>query len=401
MEQNHRKLSRWPLTVIALLSVLGLLASLELTQIHYLTHTDPGFHAACAVSEEVNCETVALSPFAVFSGIPVSIWGALGYTTIGLLALWGLLPWRLCSRWPVGLLAPITGLALVPTAVLATLSFSFIDSLCLYCMACYALNLALFATAVFDLRRAREQLADSFARDFSALLNRHRLLLVLSAGGALALLIIQVAVPSYWKAAGWSDLPALPRGTDADGHHWIGAKRPTTTVVEFSDYECPHCRRAHKNARQLAAEFPRDVRVIHRHLPLDRACHPGLSRDFHRHACRLAFAAECAAEQERFWEMNDALFAVQDDMPAEDVDVVRLAVQLGLDRSRFKKCLETGLGRERVERDLADAMAQHLNATPTFIIGERHWTGQLPRSALVGALGSRVANSAAMFGPTR
>ena len=76
-------------------------------------------------------------------------------------------------------------------------------------------------------------------------------------------------VPSYWKTPGWSDLPTLASGNDERGHHWIGAADPRLTIVEFSDYECPHCRAAHKAIRVLAARHPEQIRLVHRHLPLD------------------------------------------------------------------------------------------------------------------------------------
>jgi protein-disulfide isomerase len=255
------------------------------------------------------------------------------------------------------------------------------------------INLALFALALFDLRRAQERVGAAFARDCYALLNRPRKLLLVGAAGALALLSLQLAITPYWQAAGWSDLPELPQGEDEDGHHWIGAEEPRVTVVEFSDYECPHCRKAHKDARLLAAEFPGEVRVVHRHLPLDRGCHPGLSREFHRHACRFAIAAECAGEQQRFWEMNDALFAIQDTVRSTDVSVVELAVRLGLDRSRFQECMDTSRGRKRVARDLDAALARRLNSTPTFLIGNKRWIGRLPRSALDQALRTAVSGT--------
>ena len=86
----------------ALLSLWGLWIAVELTQIHYMTHTDPNFHAVCALSEGVNCETVALSPYSVFMGLPVSVWGIYGYLFMAALSLWGMSKWRLHSAWPLG-----------------------------------------------------------------------------------------------------------------------------------------------------------------------------------------------------------------------------------------------------------------------------------------------------------
>ena len=64
--------------------------SISLARLHVNVHTDPDYQSYCAMSERVNCDTVALSDYAVFLGLPVSLWGLLGYVFMGALAVWGL-----------------------------------------------------------------------------------------------------------------------------------------------------------------------------------------------------------------------------------------------------------------------------------------------------------------------
>ncbi|MCP4606313.1 MAG: hypothetical protein GY847_38350, partial [Proteobacteria bacterium] len=94
--------------VVAALCLVGVGISIELTRIHIFTHTDPTYHSICAVSELVNCETVALSPYSVFAGLPVSVWGILGYLTIGLLATWSAFKPRLLPTWVYGALVSLS-----------------------------------------------------------------------------------------------------------------------------------------------------------------------------------------------------------------------------------------------------------------------------------------------------
>jgi uncharacterized membrane protein/predicted DsbA family dithiol-disulfide isomerase len=364
------------------LCVVGLVVAGELTRIHVFVHTDPDYHSVCAVSEGVNCETVASSPFSVFAGLPVSVWGLLGYLVMGVLAAWASGRRRPHPAWPWGILSTLAGFSVLVSIVLAWIAATRIDSLCLFCMGSYAISAALLGVSLVALRRSRSSLVRLVLLDAKALRARPGL----AAAGLVLLLgivaALMVSVPVYWKAPGWSELPRLETGTDAEGHHWIGAREPGLTIVEFSDYECPHCREAHKQVRALAARYPERVRLVHRHLPLDQACHPALRRPFHRHACRFAEAAECAGLQGRFWEMNDALFSVQEKVAPDAVEPVELAVRLGLDRSEFVRCLEAHATRERVRLDVQEAVARGLRGTPSFLVGEQLFLGRISEPQL-------------------
>jgi protein-disulfide isomerase len=365
-----------------LLCAFGVAVSIELTRIHVFVHTDPEYHSVCAMSEGVNCETVAVSPYSVFAGLPVSVWGIAGYALMGALGLWAASRRRLHPSWPWGLLILLAIFSAGASAVLAFVSATRIDSLCLFCMGTYAINAALLALCIVALSKARLRLGTALAGDLRALFARPVLAAALIAAGAATLVALEAFVPTYWKTPGWDDLPPLASGTDGDGHHWIGARDPELTIVEFSDYECPHCRAAHKDVRLLAADQPDRIRLVHRHFPLDRACNPSLKRPFHERACELAEAAECAALQGRFWEMNDALFSIQDTVKTKDVDPVDIAVRLGLDRSELARCLERHETADRIEGDLRAARDRKLRGTPSFVIGEKAFMGRIPKREL-------------------
>lgn len=374
--------SRRAALVFALLCLLGVAVSVELSRIHVFVHTDPSYHSVCAMSEGVNCETVAASPYSVFARLPVSLWGVLGYLAMGTLALWGWSKKRLHPAWPWGLLLLLSGFSAAVSAILAFISFTRIDSLCLFCMASYAINAALLAVSIVTARPSPARAGSPLVLDARALARRPLLVTTLALAGIIAFVLLQAFVPPYWKTPGWSDLPRLASGTDAQAHHWIGAPEPALTVVEFSDYECPHCRAAHKQMRLVAAKHPNRIRLIHRHLPLDMACHPGMQRPFHLRACLFAEAAECAGLQGRFWDMNDALFSIQDKVKTKDVDPMDLAVRLGLNRSEFKQCLAGHATAERIAADVQESMLRRLDGTPTFLIGDKVFLGRIPEREL-------------------
>lgn len=335
-ERNITSNGRIALIIALLLAIIGLGVSIELTQIHYYTHTDPTYSSLCAVNDRINCETVAQSPYSVFMGIPISVWGILGYLFTGLFCLWGLLRKKPSDTWPRGIVFGLSLASLLVSAALGYISVARIDSLCIFCTSLYAINTGAFITASILLAKTRTGPLKALGADLTILLSKPLLTGALILTAAASVGALYLFIPQYWQHPGWVELPSLPSGEDAHGCHWIGAEQPLVTITEFSDYECPYCRHAHKKMRLKAAEFPDKVRLIHHHLPLDQACNEDIKRPFHGRACEFSKAAECASREDKFWEMNDALFSTQETVASKDVDVERLAVQLGLDRIRVQ-----------------------------------------------------------------
>ena len=368
------------MVVVLFLCLSGAAVSAGLTRVHVFAHTDPAYHSICAVSEGVNCETVALSPYSVFAGLPVSVWGIIGYSLMGFLALSGLSRLRPHTAWPLGLLLPLFAFSVCVSAVLAYIASARIGSLCPLCMASYAINFLLLTTGVVWLKRSGIGIGAAITADFAALTARPGLTSAVLILGCISVVVLHLIVRPYWKKPGWADLPPLSSGTDSGGRHWFGAKTPAVEIVEFSDYECPHCRGAHKDIRILVARQPDRIRLVHRHYPLDTACNPRLARPFHKHACRLAEAAECAGQQGRFWEMNDAIYSIQETIKADKVDPMELAVRLGLDRPTFWKCFEGLAASGAVSRDVQDGIRLGLRGTPTFVVGGQLFLGRIPKA---------------------
>ena len=377
-----RRAERRLMAVALVACALGVVVSGELTHIHVSTHTDPDFHSACAVSEGVNCETVALSRYSVFAGVPVSVWGLAAYVVMGGLAAWRLLRRRPSSPWPLGVLVGLFGASAAVSVLLATIAVTRIDSVCLYCSASYLLNFTLLVLGVLAVRKRRDSWPRMLGADLRTAVAHPAASALLVAAGAGAVAALVAWYPPYWRPPTWEgELCGLDCGEDETGH-WTGARRPQVSIVEFSDYECPHCRRAHERIRRFVADHADRVRLYHRHLPLDRACNPALRREFHKNACLFARAAECAAEQRSFWEMNDALFNLEDKDAADETAVEGLAVRLGLDRSEFKECMSSGRPHEQVASDLAEGNRRGLRGTPTFFVGEERYLGRIPDEEL-------------------
>ena len=175
------------------------------------------------------------------------------------------------------------------------------------------------------------------------------------------------SLPPWLARAGRSRLAPhlldLLKPVDPDVDHIRGPADGRITLVEYGDFECPHCGRAEPVLRELAQQFGHDLRFVFRHLPLD---------DVHDHAALAAEAAEAASAQGQFWEMHDLLYADQDELALDDL--LAYSAQLGLDTGRFRNDLETRRHALRVERDVQSAEESGVAGTPTFFInGRRHY----------------------------
>jgi protein-disulfide isomerase/uncharacterized membrane protein len=389
----------WPRFAFALLCVAGGAAAVELALIHARVYRDPNVQSFCALSEGVNCDTVALSPYSVFLNIPVAVWGILGYGLMALVLAWGWVSRE--RRIKLVVLGALAAASVCVSAVLAVISVLHIRSLCILCLATYIINVLLLAIVVLLWRRECSGLCLHAA---ARLLLQHRRVVArlgALAGGAVAML--WVGYPRYWIQAADASVPAaaasaLPSasscpedtevatGVTADGHHWIGARDPQVTVIEFSDYQCPFCSRAHWEMRTLMRAHFTAIRLVHRHFPLDEACNPIIQRPFHPRACFYAALAICAAEQDKFWAANDYLYVHGRDQTPVQPEL--LAQELGLELQQLRECLQQRAW-EKLKGDLGEGIRLQLRGTPTFVIDGTPYMGKVPPEVLESYLPAR------------
>jgi protein-disulfide isomerase len=134
------------------------------------------------------------------------------------------------------------------------------------------------------------------------------------------------------------------------------------TLVEFADYECPHCKRLQPVLRQLVDEFHNDVKVYFKHYPLPQ----------HTNARRAAEAAVAANKQGKFWVFQDKLWDKQDELSPAVIE--KLAKDSGLDVAKFRADLDSPAVKDRVQKDRSEGEALGLQATPTVYIDGREYT---------------------------
>jgi protein-disulfide isomerase len=149
-----------------------------------------------------------------------------------------------------------------------------------------------------------------------------------------------------------------------------GSLSGRVTVVEFVDYECPHCKHAQTLMRQLVEEYPSDIKVYFKHFPLSS----------HSNARLAAEGAVAAAKQGKFWPYNDKIWANSENLSPAILE--KAAKEVGLDVARWRKDLDADAVKARVQSDRTEGVDLGINATPSIYINGRKYEDPLDISSL-------------------
>lgn len=166
----------------------------------------------------------------------------------------------------------------------------------------------------------------------------------------------------------------------------IGPSDAPVVIIEFSDYQCPFCRKfALETLDRILEEYSGKVRFVYRDFPLE---------SIHAYALKAAEAANCAGEQGRYFEYHDLLFERQEDWSSRGTAAfVEYAEQLGLELESFKTCLSSGKYEEEVRKDLQDGLRAGVSGTPAFFINGIPLSGAQPFEAFKAIIDSELAEA--------
>ena len=365
-------------TLLLALSLLGLFDSLYLLWVY----TSPSRPMVCLGS---GCDAVRASSYAHLFGLPLPAFGVANYAVLGLLIFAEVLVSPRLGRAIQYAVAGISCGGFLFSIYLTSLAEFVIHALCVWCVVSALVVTGIFVLSLLELRRPLV-LTDPLAVN-----TRVRTNLVLC---VVALLI---GVPAFILLSRHGVLPPVPQASSqalADHllrpeSHITGNLQAPLTLVEFGDFECPACRLSEETARQIRAQYADRIRFIFRQFPLSK---------IHPQAEKAAEASECTAEQGKFWEGLEKLYAEQADL-SEDA-LKRYARELGLDQTRFNQCLDSGETASRVTQDLADGRAVGVRATPTFFIGQKRIEGPLEFATFSHLVEQELASSGAATAST-
>jgi protein-disulfide isomerase len=153
-----------------------------------------------------------------------------------------------------------------------------------------------------------------------------------------------------------------------DNHPILGPVDAPITLVEFSDYECPFCKKWYQETwSKLQAAYPGKIRLVYRDFPL---------YSIHQEAEPAAIAADCAGEQNKYWEFHNLLFGGNSPFGTDTYQ--NYAAQIGLDTAQFTQCVSTEKYKYQVSSDYEFASNLGVNSTPTFFMNGIPLVGAQP-----------------------
>lgn len=366
--------------VVALV-LLGLLNSFHLSYTHYKNYTDLSFSSFCAITQSVNCDTVAQSPWSILWGLPVAIWGIFAYSAFLLL----LIPLRFTkqSRLSDWSLPFVIALFYSSYSVyLGVLSTFKIHSWCILCFANYTINFLLAFTSWITFRRF------SSSRFLPALKSTIRFMASESPvkQGIPLLIIILIAVrlfiPKYWVQESIPTNPRAATGITVEGYPWIGASKPQFIIEEFTDYQCFQCSKVHFYLRQLINQFPDRIRLVHRHYPLDHEFNGVIIPDpFHVGSGKMALVAIVAIDHKAFWAVNDALYKAGQSKQ-ETLQLDQFAKLMDMRPQELASEMFTEKTLRHLQHDIVEGLKHRITGTPTFVVNGKVYTKTLPTELL-------------------
>ncbi len=390
--------------LIVSLAALALAAYLSYHHIVVTKNLNTG-PSNCSINNLLDCDAVAKSKYSQLFGIPISNFG-LGFYLIFSYILF--LPARRLSKsFEIdSVIYLFSFLAALVSFCYLMISGFLIGKVCLYCTLLYVCGFLLFVLAIGLAKKSPKLSAKSFVgklgvgikhlfswisglstaqlvSDFGALalsalcifyapnaLSNY-LTSPVTKSGETASLETEILEESYrsWKYQKCFEFSYTDSGEIAKRDFAKGSANPKVTVVEFSDMECPHCRRASPVISSIVNEFQDDVRLVFKAYPLDPACNSAIQGSAgHKNACRGARAMRCAGQisDEKFWLVHDSLYQFLE----FDSSLIDSSEDLFTDpeeRTRYKVCMSESYP-VGVEKDIADGQRAKVRSTPSVFV---------------------------------
>jgi protein-disulfide isomerase/uncharacterized membrane protein len=363
---------------VILLVILGLADTTYLAVSHYRNYTDITYSSFCALSKAINCDTVSQSPWSILFGLPVALWGALGYFVYGLLLI--LVRKNTPAQTPLWNLLFILGLLLSSASVwFGYISASKIHSYCIMCIFSYTINFILLLYAWIICRRFNKTSPLLETIKACKALAKNTMIQVASLCLIVTLVGLIYFIPHYWTFTFPEASSNIPSGLTKEWHPWIGSEDPLVTIEEYSDYQCFQCNKMHFLLRRMVAEHPEKIRLIHHHFPMDHTVNEIIvPTPFHIGSGKMALLAIYAASQDKFWQMNDLLFALG--QSKEPFNTKTLAEKTELSAGALSRATNTSGSKVRLflQNEIRQAMKLGITGTPSFVINDKVYTGSIP-----------------------
>lgn len=382
-------------SIIAVLALVGLVASLASLYVHYQALQDPAYTSFCDVSETVSCQALYESEYGFVFGVPVAVGGAVWSALVLLLAWLGMGgPKDKATGETAGYVFLLATVGLAMVLYLGYASVFVLGKVCPLCLTMYASVIGIFIVSGGVASVTLSALPSRLARDIQSIVRNP-----LAATLGVLWLIGSVSLVAFFprevpqsaaQATTPADTPVAAAPTETlsgpalqQFEQWIAAQPRMNVpispngadvlVVKFNDYQCPSCRQAYLEYRGIVAKYEQQygsrVRFVTMDFPLEAECNVAA---LHPAACEASAAVRMAKARNRGVQMEEWLFANQDTMTPQSVkEGLRQIAQVTDFDAQYPAVLEQVKADAKLGRELG------VSGTPAFFVNGIRVQGSL------------------------
>lgn len=390
MDEKENKNPVLKQILILFFTFIGLLTTIKLALIYYDANFNPySLPSFCSVNAFIDCDGVAQTTHAQFFGIPLAYWGMFLYLFIIFLVFVDklknikFLGFLEVFKNPLAYIAALGYISFVISMILAGISIFEIKKVCILCVLTYFLNFCIALIATNYEKGLIKGIYETFKTSIIDFIDAIKIKKYLISFLSLAILgsgFLTYTSLSYCFTPQVKQYKSIKKYVDMKTNPFkvtgniLGDKDAKLTVYIYTDYRCPICR-AYNVITHRAAQELGGFKMVHKNLPLDMECNPHIPTPFHEGACMLAKYSIAAEDQGRFWDFNTELFEKQ---PKTEKDVLKLAKNMGFDTVKLRNDANSPSTKERLSKDIENAIDLKIDGTPAIVINGKVYTGIKP-----------------------
>lgn len=371
---------------IASIAVVGIITTIKLAVIYYNANFNPyALSSFCSVNDFIDCDGIARTPEAQFLGIPLAYWGMFYYAFVFLMLFAQklknvkLFKFMEVFKNPMDYIASLGLFAFCVSMILLCLSLFDIKKLCVLCAFTYILNLAIGCVATDFKNGGFIHSVKQSINDFLNAIKIKKYLIAL-----IAVLAVAVGFLTYTRVS-FKFAPQVKRQMEfkefkhkknqyAVKGNLLGDENAKTIVYVYSDYQCPICPVHNVMVHKLAKEM-KNIKIVHKNLPLDTSCNAYLQSPFHQGSCIDAQYVIAAEKQGKLWDMNEILFEKK---PQTEDEILKLVENQGFDLEKLQEDANSLETMNQIKDEIDFAYKHGINGTPSTMINNEVYVGVKP-----------------------
>lgn len=371
---------------IASIAVVGIITTIKLAVIYYNANFNPyALSSFCSVNDFIDCDGIARTPEAQFLGIPLAYWGMFYYAFVFLMLFaqklknMKLFKFMEVFKNPMDYIASLGLFAFCISMILLCLSLFDIKKLCVLCAFTYILNLAIGCVATDFKNGGFVHSVKQSINDFLDAIKIKKYLIAL-----IAVLAVAVGFLTYTRVT-FKFAPQVKRQMEfkefkhkknqyAVKGNLLGDENAKTIVYVYSDYQCPICPVHNVMVHKLAKEM-KNIKIVHKNLPLDTSCNAYLQSPFHQGSCIDAQYVIAAEKQGKLWDMNEILFEKK---PQTEDEILKLVENKGFNLEKLQEDANSLETMNQIKDEIDFAYKHGINGTPSTMINNEVYVGVKP-----------------------